>query len=50
VGDWTPFDKNGKLNVTLVTDSWWKRAKARLRREPIWHQMGALREEEWDNL
>lgn len=41
---WSPFKKNGKLNIVFATDPWWKRGLARLRRQPLWHRIGALRE------
>jgi hypothetical protein len=44
-GGWSPFDKHGQLKVVLATDPWWKRALAHIRREPIWHQLGALSED-----
>jgi hypothetical protein len=42
---WTPFKKDGKLRVTTSSDPWWKRALARLRRQPIWHKIGTIRED-----
>lgn len=44
-GEWSPFDKNGNLRITFTTDPWWKRLRAKLRREPLWHHMGALKED-----
>lgn len=41
---WSPFKRNGKLRIAFYTDPWWKRLIARLRGEPLWHQMGALRD------
>ena len=43
---WSPFNRKGKLRLTLYTDPWYKRAWARLRGEPMWHQAGALKEDE----
>lgn len=40
--EWSPFDRKGRLRVTLYTDPWWKRLYAQLRREPIWYVLGAL--------
>lgn len=39
---WSPFDHKGRLRIVLHTDPWWKRLRAKLRREPIWHQVGAM--------
>lgn len=39
---WSPFNRNGKLNITFYSDPWWKRLWARVRRQPLWHKMGAL--------
>lgn len=39
--DWSPFNRNGKLNVTFYSDPWWKRLRARLLRQPLWHRVAA---------
>jgi hypothetical protein len=41
---WSPFKRNGKFRVTFYTDPLPKRLLAWVRREPLWHQMGALDE------
>lgn len=44
--DWSPFKRNGKLNIVFATDPWWKRFwYVRIRRQPIWYRLGALVEE-----
>jgi hypothetical protein len=42
---WTPFKRNGKLRVVLYTDPWRKRLYARLRGEPLWHDLGYVVDE-----
>ena len=46
---WTPFGKDGTLNVTLASDAWWRRAWARIRGVPIWYEMGYVLGEEVDD-
>jgi len=42
---WSPFKTNGKLNITFYDDPWWKRMRARILRQPLWHRVGAIRED-----
>lgn len=48
--DWSPFDKDGCFRLTFYTDPWWKRLLARLRGEPLWHRMGAFRDDSGDEI
>jgi len=37
--EWSPFKRNSKLNVTFYSDPWWKRLRARVLRQPLWHRI-----------
>lgn len=37
--EWSPFKRNGKLNITFYSDPWWKRIRARVLRQPLWHRI-----------
>lgn len=45
-GEWSPFNRRGKLRLTFYTDPWWKRLWAKVRGEPLWHRTGAMTEGE----
>jgi hypothetical protein len=42
---WSPFNRKGKLRITLYTDPWYKRLWARLRGEPLWHHVGVMKDD-----
>lgn len=43
---WTPFDRRGNLRLAFSTDPWWKRLRAKLRGDQIWHRVGHLTEDQ----